>query len=226
MTKKVQSFCLLLLVVLVTVNVNAQKTDTGNWFLYFGNQKINNRWNWHNEVQYRNYNFAGDLEQLLIRTGLGYNLTENNNNLLLGYGYIRTEPYIAGTDDKLKTDEHRIYQQFITKQQFGRINIQHRYRVEERFLKDDFKMRLRYFLSLNIPINKKVMEKNAIYASMYNEIFLNTTKQNQFDRDRIYGGIGYCINKNFKVEAGIMSQMLSDKSRSQFQIMVFNSLPF
>ena len=66
----------------------AQKTDVGNWFIYFGNQKINNRWNWHNEVQYRNFNFIGDLQQLLLRTGIGYNLTENNNNILLGYGFI------------------------------------------------------------------------------------------------------------------------------------------
>lgn len=224
MMNKLRSCCFLL-VLLLAANVNAQKTDTGNWFLYFGNQKINNRWNWHNEVQYRNYNFAGDLEQLLLRTGIGYNLSENNNNLLLGYAYIHSEPYVAGTDDKLETNEHRIFQQFITKQQFGRINIQHRYRVEERFVKDDFKLRLRYFLSLNIPINKKEMEKNAIYASAYNEIFLNT-EQNQFDRNRLYGGIGYCFNKSIKVEAGIMSQMMANNSRAQFQIMVFNSLPF
>ena len=224
MVNKLQSFCFLL-VLFLTANVNAQKTDTGNWFLYFGNQKINNRWNWHNEVQYRNFNFAGDLEQLLLRTGIGYNLTENNNNILLGYAYVHSEPYIAGSDDKLETDEHRIFQQFITKQQFGRVYIQHRYRVEERFLKDDFKMRFRYFLSLNVPINKKALDKNAIYASAYNEIFLNT-EQNQFDRNRLYGGIGYCFSKNIKVEAGIMSQMLANNSRAQFQIMIFNSLPF
>lgn len=224
MVNKLQSFCFLL-VLFLTANVNAQKTDTGNWFLYFGNQKINNRWNWHNEVQYRNFNFAGDLEQLLLRTGIGYNLTENNNNILLGYAYVHSEPYIAGTDDKLETDEHRIFQQFITKQQFGRVYIQHRYRVEERFLNDDFKLRFRYFLSLNVPINKKALDKNAIYASAYNEIFLNT-EQNQFDRNRLYGGIGYCFSKNIKVEAGIMSQMLANNSRAQFQIMIFNSLPF
>jgi hypothetical protein len=224
MVNKLQSFCFLL-VLFLTANVNAQKTDTGNWFLYFGNQKINNRWNWHNEVQYRNFNFAGDLEQLLLRTGIGYNLTENNNNILLGYAYVHSEPYIAGTDDKLETDEHRIFQQFITKQQFGRVYIQHRYRVEERFLNDDFKLRFRYFLSLNVPINKKTLDKNAIYASAYNEIFLNT-EQNQFDRNRLYGGIGYCFSKNIKIEAGIMSQMLANNSRAQFQIMIFNSLPF
>jgi hypothetical protein len=224
MTNKLKSFCFLLLL-LVAANTNAQKSDVGNWFAYMGNQKINDRWNFHNEVQYRNFNLAGDLEQLLIRTGLGYNLSENNNNVLLGYAYIHSEPYIAGTDDKFQTDEHRIFQQFITKQQFGRVSILHRYRFEQRFLQDDFKMRLRYSLLLNIPINKKVMEKNAVYASLSNEIFINT-QQNHYDRDRVYGGVGYCFSKYIKVEAGVMSQLLPTKSRTQFQIMIFNNLPF
>jgi hypothetical protein len=208
-----------------TANANAQNTDAGNWFLYFGNQKINKRWNWHNEVQYRNYNLAGDLEQLLLRTGIGYNLSENNNTVLLGYAFVHSEPYIAVTDKKSNTNEHRIFQQFITKEKFGRVNIQHRYRLEQRFMEEDYKMRLRYFLSLNVPLTKKEMEKNAVYASAYNEIFINT-KPNYFDRDRVYGGVGYCFNKNFKVEAGVMTQILSSSSRTQFQVMFFNSLPF
>lgn len=224
MRNKLQSFCFYVALFLITT-VNAQNTDTGNWFLYFGNQKINKRWNWHNEVQYRNYNFAGDIEQLLLRTGMGYNLSENNNNVLLGYAYVHSAPYIAGTDKKSNTNEHRIFQQFITKEKFGRVNIQHRYRLEQRFIEEDFKMRVRYFLSLNVPINKKEMEKNAVYAAAYNEIFINT-KANYFDRDRVYGGIGYCFNTNFKVEAGVMTQILSNSSRTQFQIMFFNSLPF
>ena len=224
MRNKLQSFCFFVAFFFIA-NANAQNTDAGNWFLYFGNQKINKRWNCHNEVQYRNYNLAGDLEQLLLRTGMGYNLSENNNTVLLGYAFVHSEPYIAGTDKKSNTNEHRIFQQFITKEKFGRVNIQHRYRVEQRFMEEDYKMRLRYFLSLNVPLTKKEMEKNAVYASAYNEIFINT-KPNYFDRDRVYGGVGYCFNKNFKVEAGVMTQILSSSSRTQFQVMFFNSLPF
>lgn len=224
MTSRVQSFCFLLMLFL-TATVNAQNSDIGNWFIYLGNQKINNRFNWHNEVQYRNYNFVGDLEQLLLRTGIGYDLTENNNNVLLGFAYILSEPYIAGTDEKAQTNEFRIFEQFITKSQFGRVYMTNRYRFEQRFIENDFKMRLRYYLSLNIPLNKKLMEKNAFYVSAYNEIFINI-EPIVFDRDRVYAGFGYCINKNFKVEAGIMSQLFTVGNSTQFQIMVFNNLPF
>ena len=203
----------------------SQKTNTGNWFIYFGNQAINKKWNWHNEVQYRNYNFAGDTQQLLIRTGIGYNLTDNNNNLLLGYAYINSQNYVGDTDDKIGNDENRIYQQFTTRQNFGRFYVQHRYRVEERFLKDDFQMRFRYFLALNVPLNKPTMEDKAFYISAYNEIFINAESP-AFDRNRVYGALGYVINKNIKVEAGFMRQIQENSGRNQFQIVIYNNIPF
>jgi hypothetical protein len=209
----------------LTTLVFAQKSEVGNWFIYFGNQKINKNLNFHNEIQYRNYNFIGDNNQLLVRTGIGYNLTENNNNVLLGYGFINTIRYVSNSDEKVETNEHRIFQQFITKQNLGRIFLQHRYRIEERFLPNDFQIRFRYFLAVNIPITKKTMEKNALYLSTYNEIFLNAVKP-IFDRNRLYGAIGYVINKNIKIEGGFMAQTLENSNRNQFQIVLFNNIPF
>lgn len=163
----------------------SQENDFGNWFIYFGDKKINQKFNWHHEVQYRNFNFIGDTEQLLLRTGLGYNLTENNNNIHLGYVFIYSEPYLTNSDQKTNFNEHRIYQQFITRQSFGRVSMQHRYRFEQRFFEDDFRFRLRYFLSCNIALNKSKLEDKTIYLSAYNEIFVNT-EQNYFDRNRLY----------------------------------------
>ena len=47
----------------------SQKSDLGNWMIYLGNKEFNSKWNLHHEVQYRNYNVIGDLEQLLLRAG-------------------------------------------------------------------------------------------------------------------------------------------------------------
>ena len=225
MKLKKTCFSLLIFFLLLTINISAQKSNVGNWFVYLGNQKINNQWNWHNELQYRNFNFLGDLNQLLLRTGIGYNLTENNNNILLGYGFINSQKYISDSNEKVGTNEHRIYQQFITKQSFDKVFLQHRYRIEERFLPNDFQMRFRYFIGINIPINKPKIEKNAFYLSGYNEIFINA-QQHIFDRNRLYGAIGYVINKNIKMEGGYMAQTVSTGNRNQFQIVVFNNIPF
>ena len=223
MSIKKYKFILICLSIISTIHCSAQKSEIGNWFIYFGNQAINKKINWHNEIQYRNYNLAGDLQQLLLRTGVGYNLSENNNNLLLGYGYILSEQYQKNSDRKTESKEHRIFQQFITRQNFGRFYLQHRYRIEERFINDDISYRFRYFLALNIPINKKTMVENTIYLSTYNEIFINGQSP-VFDRNRLYGGLGYNINKNFKFELGYMSQMIESSQRSQFQIILFNNL--
>ena len=198
----------------------AQSSDFGNWLIYFGNKQINNTWNWHHEVQYRNYDAVGDLEQLLLRTGIGYNLTENDNNLLFGYGFIASENYVGNTDDKVAVNEHRIYQQFITKQSIGKLKLSHRYRFEQRFVEDDFKMRFRYFLSFKLPLKQDEDANYKWYASAYNEIFLNT-ESSIFDRNRLYGGIGYKLNDSVRFEIGYMNQFFETSSRDQLNIITF-----
>lgn len=200
-----------------------QKSDFGNWINYYGNKKLKSGLNWHHEAQYRNYNAIGDLEQLLLRTGLGYNLTENNNNILLGYGFIRSENYIGDTDEKAIINEHRIYQQFITRQSFGRVSFQHRYRFEQRFVEDIFKMRFRYFLSTNVALTNPTIIDNTFYLSAYNEIFLNTSNT-IFDRNRLYGGIGYKLNDNLRFEVAYMNQFLNKRQSDQLNINIFLNL--
>lgn len=193
-----------------------QDSNLGNWIIYFGNKKIDAKWNWHHEVQYRNYNAIGDLEQLLLRTGIGYNLSEKNNNLLLGYGYILSGNY-DDTGEKNSVSEHRIYQQFITKQAFGRVNLQHRYRLEERFVEDDFKVRFRYFLALTVALNQEKMGEDTFYLSAYNELFVNGSN-NYFDRNRVYAGIGYRLSPLIRFEVGYMNQIFSVGGRDQLNI--------
>ena len=211
----------LLFVMSICLSVKAQESDLGNWLIYFGNKKIDSKWNWHHEVQYRNYNAIGDLEQLLLRTGIGYNLTENNNNLLMGYGFIHSQNYLNNSPEKFNVDEHRIFQQFITRQSFGRVNLQHRYRFEQRWIEEsDFRLRFRYFLSLNIALNNNDIIDKTWYASIYNEIFLNNERV-VFDRNRLYLGIGYFLNKNIRFELGYMNQFLDGRSRDQINMISF-----
>ena len=198
----------------------AQDSDLGVWYLLFGNKKLSDKVNWHHEVQYRNFNAIGDLEQLLLRTGIGYDLADNAN-LLLGYGFIRSENFINQVD-KVVVNEHRIFQQLITKQNFNRFRLQHRYRFEQRFVEGDFRLRFRYFLGVNYSLWKEAEGPKEWYLSMYDEIFLNTV-QNVFDRNRLYGGVGYRLNKSLRFEAGYMNQFLANGNRDQLNFVCFFS---
>ena len=209
-----------LIIILFLINifsVKSQENNIGNWLIYLGNKELNSSLNWHHEIQHRNYDLFGELEQLLVRTGLGYNVNENNN-ILLGYGFIDSRNIAIESNEILKVNEHRIYQQFISKQAIGKIKIQHRYRYEQRFIEDDFKLRHRYFLSINIPLLKT---NKKYYISAYNEIFINASQENTFDRNRIYGGLGYQLNSNIKLELGYMNQIFNNSSRDQFNVICF-----
>lgn len=218
-TLKFAILCIFFSLFLFPSQLKAQESNLGNWLIYIGNKKINSKWNIHNEVQYRNYNAIGDLEQLLLRTGLGYNITDNAN-LLLGYGYILSENYSNGTDKKTTVNEHRIFQQFTTKQKLGKVSLSHRYRFEQRFVEEDFKMRLRYFLGFNLPLQNNENGKNPLYLSAYNEIFLNT-ESSVFDRNRVYGGLGYKFSDSLRLELGYMNQFFETSGRDQINIIAF-----
>lgn len=205
--------------ILIPIRSFTQDSDLGNWIIYFGNKQINEKWNWHHELQYRNFDAIGDLEQLLIRTGIGYNLTENNNNVLFGYGYILSQNYV-NAEDKVDIQEHRIFQQFISRQRIGRVSVQHRYRFEQRWIEDDFRLRFRYFLSLNIPLNHAQLIDRTFYLSTYDEIFLNSDKV-IFDRNRLYGGLGYRLNGVLRFELGYMNQFLNESGRDQINMITF-----
>jgi hypothetical protein len=243
--KKIQwikSLCLPLLLWLSgTAPVMAQGREvpnTGNWLIYFGNQNFgNNKWVWHNEVQYRNYNLVGQKEQLLLRTGIGRYLSENNNILSAGYAYISTNPLrfegeMAFLDEDNGFDEHRLWQQFITRQRFGRFYLLHRYRYEQRFFDNgDFRTRFRYFLSFNVALNKPEIGPGTLLFSAYNEVFVNGERSDTrsvFDRNRLYAALGYQFSPFVRVEVGAMRQAINTElgSRTQLQVVVFNNIPF
>ena len=200
---------------------NAQNQETGAWYIYFGNARFKNSLlSIHAEAQYRNHNIIGDLEQLLLRTGLQYNLKDNLATFTAGYGFVRSEP--EGSDNRSATTENRIYQEALLRQGIGRVRLSHRFRYEQRFITDqDFRTRYRYALFINIPVNQKSMTKKAWYIALYNEVFINGQKINNgpvFDRDRVYAALGYMISDKLGLQAGYMSQILETKSKGQLQL--------
>ena len=81
-------------------------------------------------------------------------------------------------------------------------------------------MRLRYFLAAKFPLIKVEDGQSKLYLSAYNEVFLNTNST-VFDRNRVYGGVGYQLNKQIRIEAGYMNQLFEASSRDQFNLITF-----
>lgn len=210
---------------LINTNAFSQSNEVGTWFVYFGNQKINNKWNIQSDFQYRDYRFIGQRNQFLARGGLGYNLKPQNHNLLLGYAYIATDAYNEFDINTSTKIENRIYQQYLYKNKVGSNSFTHRFRLEERFFSNEFGLRARYFIAVQKPLGNKNITNNGTYFSAYNELFINLNKT-PFDRNRLYAGVGLGINESIRVETGYMIQTQKNISRGQLQLIVYNNLSF
>ena len=176
----------------------------GAWYMYFFDTTFKeSSWGIQGDIQYRNWNIAGDLEQLLLRSGITYTPKNADIKFTLGYANITTGTY---GDDNSTSTESRIYQEALFPVKFGnRFYTNHRFRYEQRFVENqDFRTRYRYNLFLNIPINKVAMEDKTIYVALYNELFINGQRDTGngaveiFDRNRSYAALGYIIKKDLK----------------------------
>lgn len=207
---------------------NPEKGDPklSGWYMYFGNAKIEEtKWNINYDVQYRNHEVFSDLNQLLIRGAIQYMLLDNLT-LGTGYAFVDTEQYLKPDAPFI---EHRIFQDVITQQKIATATVKHRFRFEQRFIENkDFKSRFRYQLGLDVPIYQNPEKNQHLYASFYNEVFMNTDetsrKINVFDRDRLYVGAGFKFNKDLGVQVGWMNQMLQKTSHQQLMFSLHHNL--
>lgn len=211
----------------LTTNTHSQvdNDQLGAWYMYFFNTSFGEGpWGVQGDIQYRNWNLGGDLEQLLIRSGLTYMPKETNIKFTLGYGNITTGAF---GEAKSTSQESRIYQEALFPVKFGnRFFTTHRFRYEQRFVEgQDFRTRYRYNIFLNIALNKAGMEPGTAYLALYNELFINGQRsigENKsveiFDRNRFYTAIGYVIKKGLKVQAGIMNQSTNSWKKNQLQV--------
>lgn len=198
----------------------------GAWYMYFWNVKVKEGpWGFQGDVQYRNWNLMGDLEQLLLRGGLTYKPRNASVLFTLGYGHITTGAF--GTSNDNTVMESRIYQEALIPQKVGSIfYLRHRFRYEQRWVENqDFRTRYRYNLFIDVPLNSKEIDKKTLYLALYNELFINGQKDigddrsvEIFDRNRTYGALGYAIKKNLKVQLGIMRQITNNLGKTQLQL--------
>jgi hypothetical protein len=217
---------IILTIILGPLTSNAQVNDAeyGAWYMYFFNTTFKDGpWGVQGDIQFRNWNIGGDLEQLLLRGGITYKPINADIKFTAGYGNITTGAY---GDDNSTTSESRIYQEALFPTKLGRFHLNHRFRYEQRFVENqDFRTRYRYNLFINVPFNKKGLEKGAVYLALYNELFINGQRDigngNQveiFDRNRLYTGLGYVISKSLRVQLGSMNQTTNSWSKDQLQV--------
>ena len=99
---------LALLVFLIPRTSLAQidEDQLGGWYMYFfGAQSDQSQWGVQGDIQYRNWDLIGDLEQLLLRGGVTLRPKSNDALLTLGYANITSGEFGSGDST---SNENRI----------------------------------------------------------------------------------------------------------------------
>lgn len=223
---KLKQFILIILLGLSNFSfAQIDEDKVGSWYMYFFNADFKeSQFGVQGDIQYRNWNLGGDLEQLLLRGAVSYRLKDKSAKFALGYAHITSGAF---GESNTTTSESRIYQEALIPQKIlnGRLHLNHRFRYEQRFVENqDFRTRFRYNLFVNVPLNSKEMQNKTYYIALYNEVFINGEKEighgrtvELFDRNRAYIGLGYALNDKIRVQAGYMNQATNTVSKGQLQ---------
>ena len=220
---KIRCIVWFLLIPLMGIGQETGEARLGSWLMYFGTHQIADRFSIHSEAQFRYYETVSNFNQLLLRTGLNYK-ADIKATVTLGYAYIDTDPTFTDAilEDTFFTEndvkEHRIFQQLITTGLIGNTRLEHRYRLEQRFITNSFESftahRARYRLYVTYPLYKQW------YLSAYNEIFINL-QDDVFDQNRLYGALGYKLDKNIRMECGYLKNHFTGRNFDRLQFAVF-----
>lgn len=196
----------------------AQQDILGNWIMYFGQNRIAEKWSVHTEMQYRSHDVGTDTDQWLFRIGLNY-LIQPTVWLTGGYAYISNHPYGSDQTGALTTED-RIWQQLLVKNALGRVDLEHRYRFEQRWIENNFTTRFRYRFLGTLPLNKNRMGPGALFLCVYDEIFIKNHRP-YYDRNRFYTALGYQFKPTANIQAGFMNQTVASYDKWYFQVALF-----
>lgn len=193
------------------------------WYAYTGTIALSPKWSLHTEYQWRRDEVIRSPQQSLLRIGINRTV-HPALTLHTGYAWILTYPY---GEYPLNTQgrtfpEHRVYEQAVVTQRIGRVDLLHRYRLEQRWIgrfldpaaerADDFLYlnRARYMLRVQVPLQGPTLQNGEFYAGAYDEVFVGFGKnvgENVFDQNRLSAFLGFRLNPSFRFEVGYLQQI-------------------
>jgi hypothetical protein len=202
------------------------------WGAIFGGVKLNNKFSLYLETQVRSNDDLKAVQTFLFRTGLIYNL-KNNQTITLGYARVEHHRWI--NDIGGWGPEYRIWEQYVLNKSFGAgnhfVTIQNRFRLEQRFVstsiasndqletdKYNFSQRLRYFARTIYPLSGSPVRKftRGTFLSLQDEIFIylndsDATNGKVFDQNRAYASFGFRFSPKYDLEVGYMNQLIAGR---------------
>ena len=189
----------------LSINSFAQTDGLGTWNVVSTKFTFNKKWSAFAEAQLRSQKVIHDFNYYEYKAGIGYNFPKTLSVLFAMGRYATFQP-----DGDFKkpyaNDEFRIWEQFVLNNNIGRVKLEHRYRIEQRFTSfAGYRNRFRYRINAIVPFNNTNVINKTWYASVFNEVFV-TNEAPYFEQNRIFLGLGYQFNEHVTVLAGWLNR--------------------
>jgi len=166
------------------------------WFGYFQQLKLKPKWSLSSDIQFRTRDAMKTYSQALFRTGLNYTINEKVS-ITAGFAHFRF--FITNS---ITRSEWRPWQEIGYNNEFNKIKIKQRLRMEQRFNETaidkkpsgnfQFNWRFRYKMELSYLIGK-IINKEC-YFTLGNEVMINVgkaIKKKIYDQNRL--AIGFIL---------------------------------
>lgn len=174
------------------------------WVQYYNQTRLSDKWTLLVDGGYRWKQDLGKRFQYIIRAAGGYNIRPG---IRVAAGFAHLGTY---TDIDITVVEFRTHQELTIKQDLLGPGLNHRVRIEQRFIEatknndeqfDRSNWRFRYRFLFSIPIIGNFPNHNhrSLRLNVGDEIFINAGKDivyNVFDQNRILIGPAFQFNKN------------------------------
>ena len=199
----------------------------GSWFI--GTVQLPgsaaNRWGGFAEVQVRTDAVFRHYFYNELKAGGTFDIDPNFTVAVAGGRYTTSDYQDLGAGPL--NVEKRLWEQLTLTQYSHRLKLEHRYRVEQRWLAfrdgtTGFRQRFRYRLNGFLPLNKPAIAAGTVFLATYDEVFLNP-RGPVFERNRLYLGVGYQFTAHFIAQAGYVNQANYNYQTSQGQFVLQNT---
>jgi hypothetical protein len=196
-------------------------TNTNAWFVINADVALNERWAVLFDASARR---SGPVDQAManfVRGGLAHEFNEHVR-VAVGANWSRSYSY-GELPSAYPVTERRIWQQVVVSHEIGRLDVAHRYRVEQRFRGrrndsdidqiDDWERtgRFRYQVKGTLPLSGDAIEPGEAYVSLANELFIafgSNVEYNIFDQNRANFSVGYRLSRSWRTEVGFLEHVI------------------
>jgi hypothetical protein len=187
-----------------TTALQAQNNELGSWDITNLSLSLDKKFSLWLEAQTRSQKLTTDFYYHEFKGGIAYKFPEKIT-VMLGMGDYKTYTFPGNFKTPMAVKELRIWEQLVMSNNIGRLKLEHRYRIEQRWLNGEFNNRFRYRINPIVPLNHKSVVPKTVYLSAFDEVFF-TNLAPFFMRNRLFGGVGYQFSKVVAAQVGWIRQ--------------------